>query len=482
MTAIPTPGPAPTPAPATGAPIRLSMRYARAARFGCPEPVDPVDPLDPACTPPGPFPPQRPEEPRVVPGMVLGETTEDCLRVEVWSPDLSGDRPVLVWIPGGAYLSGGASIPTYDGARLAAEGDVVVVGVNYRVGALGFLHAEGVPANLGLRDVRCALDWIRRHAGVFGGDPTRIVAMGESAGAGMLAHLLTDPTLPIDGAIVQSGSPGSALADDVAATVTSTLLTEAGVGSVDDLRSLSLDAILEAQARACAVLEPTVGKMPFHPIVDGEAVRANPLDAARDGELAPVPLVIGTTAHELELYRTELDAIPPSFAPIVIERARGALPLSPAGIELGVEAVGGDLGRAVADVQMHLPAFLMAESQARRGIDAWRYSFTWEAPERRACHALDLPFTFGTLEVDDWREWAGADGTNRTAADQLSTRMRQAWASFARDLVPACEPVGAWPKHTSARHPVVELGREVRLLDDPDAATRAAWFAESETT
>ncbi len=470
------------PASPSGAVTRVSMRYARASRFGLPEPVEPTEPFDPECSAPGPFPPQRAEEPRVVPGMILGDIDEDCLRLEVWSPDLGGRRPVLVWIPGGAYLSGGASIPTYDGARLAAEGDIVVVGVTYRVGALGFLSAEGVPANLGVRDVRCALDWIRRHAGVFGGDTGRVVAMGESAGAGLLAHLLTDPTLPIDGGIVQSGSPGSALAPDVAATVTSTMLTEAGVDSVDELRLLPVEAILDAQSRTCAALGATVGKMPFHPIVDGEVVRSNPLDAARLGELAPVPLVVGTTAHELELYRAELDAIPTEYAPFVIERARGALPLSPAGIAQGVQAVGGDLGRAIADVQMHLPAFLMVDSQAQRGIDTWRYSFTWEAPDLRACHALDLPFTFGTLDIDDWRDWAGADGAQKAAADTLSSRIRHAWASFVRDLTPACEPVGTWPRHTTSSHPVVELGAQVHVLDDPDETTRTAWFAEPETT
>ncbi len=427
---------------------------------------------------PGPFPPQVAEDPRVVPGMVIGATDEDCLFLEVWTPDPGGCRPVLVWIPGGAYLGGGAAIPTYDGTRLAADGGVVVVGVTYRVGALGFLAAPGVPSNLGLRDVRTALEWLRAHAAVIGGDPARIVAMGESAGAGVLAHLLTDPALPVDGAIVQSGSPGSALAPEVAATVTATLLAEAGAASVDDLRSFPIDELLAAQTRAVAALEPTVGKMPFHPIVDGEVVLSNPLDAARAGTLAPVPLVVGTTAHELELYRAELDAIPSEYAGFVLARAQGALGLDEAALASGLEAVGGDVGRAIADVQMHLPAFLMAESQARRGIDAWRYRFTWEAPGRRACHALDLPFTFGTLDVDDWREWAGAGGADAIDADGLSARMRWAWITFARNLAPACGPIGAWPEHTTTERPVVELGREVAVLDDPDRISRDAWLGE----
>ena len=99
-------------------------------------------------------------------------------------------------------------------------------------------------------------------------------------------------------------------------------------------------------------------------------------------------------------------------------------------------ACGGDLVEAVADLELHLPNELLARGHEARGNPVFRYRFTWEAPVRRACHALDLPFTFGTLDVSTWREFAGADGARAGAADALSARMQQAWASFVADGVP----------------------------------------------
>ena len=117
----------------------------------------------------------------LVPGMTPARQSEQCLTAEIWTPTLDGRLPVIVWVPGGSYRIGAASLPTYDGSRLASE-STVVVGCNYRLGALGWLAADGVPTNLGLRDLAAAVAWVREVAPSFGGDPDRIVLMGESAG------------------------------------------------------------------------------------------------------------------------------------------------------------------------------------------------------------------------------------------------------------------------------------------------------------
>jgi para-nitrobenzyl esterase len=202
---------------ADGAPARFGgVPYARAERWGAPEPSSWREPLD--ATAPGAAPPQTVGGLDLVPGMIPASQSEACLTAEVCSPDVRGSRPVLVWVPGGSYRVGAASLPTYDGARLAAH-DVVVVGLNYRLGALGWLAADGVPSNLALRDLRAALEWLRANVGAFGGDPERIVLMGESAGSGTVAHLLaTAPPsgsasgdLGVAGAILQSGAVAGAL-------------------------------------------------------------------------------------------------------------------------------------------------------------------------------------------------------------------------------------------------------------------------------
>src|SRR5262245_25890456 len=142
-------------------------------------------------------------------------TAEDCLPLNVFTPPLEpAARPVLVWLPGGALVGGTAGIPLYDGARLAARGDVVVVTVSYRVGALGFACLDAEPGeaaavNLGLQDQIAALRWVREHVAAFGGDPARVTVFGESAGAGSILALAGMPSARglFARAIVQSAAP-----------------------------------------------------------------------------------------------------------------------------------------------------------------------------------------------------------------------------------------------------------------------------------
>src|SRR6476619_1128077 len=224
--------------------------YARSARWGLPEPTTWSEPFD--ATRPGASPPQSVGGLELVPGMIPDAQTEECLTAEICTPlgrsgtepELDGARAVLVWVPGGSYRIGGAALATYDGAHLAAH-DVVVVGLNYRLGALGWLATPGVPSNLPLRDLRAAVDWLRANVGAFGGDPDRIVLMGESAGSGCIAHLLAAyPDLPVTGAILQSGAPAGTLDADAAGWVADTFLAAAGASSVADLRDTSVDALL----------------------------------------------------------------------------------------------------------------------------------------------------------------------------------------------------------------------------------------------
>jgi para-nitrobenzyl esterase len=455
------------------------VRYARAERFGPPMPSPPSDDVVDASTP-GPAAPQLVSDEQLVPDMAVAAISEDCLAAEIWTPDVDGRRPVLVWVPGGRYQIGGAGLATYDGSRLAAEGDLVVVGVNYRLGALGFLAADDVPSNLGLRDLLAALRWLRAEAAAFGGDPDRIILMGESAGAGAIAHLLAIPETEslIAGAILQSGAPASTLTRDVAAIVTDSLLRAAGVVDVEGLRTLPIDELLTAQAAADAEMLATVGMMPLHPVVDDDLLTDSPVAAARAGALAAVPLVIGTTMHEMELFRDAIPELPVEYSvPFLASKLTPVLGAAPTDetVGRGLDAVDADLTEAIADTDLHLPAALIADAHAARGLPVWRYRFGWQAPTIKAAHATDLPFTFGTLDVDSWREFLGAGGDEATEADSLSARMRSAWASFCHSLHPECPPVGPWPLHDPIRRSQVVLGRAVEIVDDLDGERFRAW-------
>jgi len=433
--------------------------YARAERFGLPEPAEWRDEFD--ATQPGAAPPQTVGGLDLVPGMAPDRQSEDCLTAEIFTPALDGAAPVLVWVPGGSYRIGGAGLATYDGTTLASAGSgagVVVIGLNYRLGALGWLALDGVPTNLGLRDLRAALDWVRAVAPSFGGDPDRIVMMGESAGSGMLAHALASGDLPVAGAILQSGAPAGTLDTDAVAWVAAQFLDAAGVTDLDALRKLPVDALLAAQEATVVAALPTVGMMPFHPWVDGDLLTGR----AHTSPFPAIPLVVGTTAHEMELFRDQVPVLPEEHALGFLGMKALTLGISdPDAVAAAFAAGGGDLVESVADLELHVPNEMIARAHEARGNPVFRYRFTWEAPVKRACHALDLPFTFGTLDVSTWREFAGAQGPNAAAADALSARMRGAWAAFAATGAP-------W-----ASTELVHLGRDTGPDDGtgPDAVS-----------
>src|SRR5262245_1173219 len=442
--------------------------YARPGRFAAPAPMRWSDPLD--ASEPGAAPPQVTSGLDLVPGMVPERQSEDCLTAEIWTPSVDGRAPVLAWVPGGSYRIGAASLPTYDGRRLAAR-DTVVVGLNYRLGALGWLAADGVPSNLGLRDLRAALTWLRRIAPAVGGDPDRIVLMGESAGAGAIAHLLATGVEEASGAILQSGAPAATLDAAQAAWVGEQVLDAAGVRDVASLCVLPLAAVLDAQERAVAAALGKVGMMPFHPWVDGDLLTAPPFRA----ELPPIPLVVGTTRNEMELFRDQVPALPEDAALRFLSRKARTLGIdADARVRAGLRECNGDLVEAVADLDLHVPNELLARAHEARGHPVWRYRFAWEAPRLGACHALDLPFTFGSFDVAGWREWAGA---TEPRADELSRRMQSAWTSFAGEGSPSDDELGPWPR-----------GSLVQLGVAPAATTRDAvarrvdvWLGEART-
>jgi carboxylesterase type B len=189
----------------------------------------------------------------------IGRTGEDCLYLNVWTPRADrARRPVLVWIHGGAFVLGAGSQTLYDGAALARRGDVVVVTLNYRMGALGFLRlrerfGDRLPAtgNEGLLDQVAALRWVRDEIEAFGGDPGNVTIFGESAGAMSCATLLGMPQVRglFHRAILQSGAANFRWPPDVAAGLADLLLEDLGLGSPEALREAHVSSLLDAQRR-----------------------------------------------------------------------------------------------------------------------------------------------------------------------------------------------------------------------------------------
>jgi para-nitrobenzyl esterase len=427
----------------------------------------------------GPAAPQTRGLSSVLPAFQPDSTSEDCLTLNVWTPALDGRRPVMVWIHGGAFTSGGASQPVYDCARLAADGDVVVVTLNYRLGVLGFLCPDDaspgadVVANAGLHDQLAALAWVRDNASGFGGDVESLTAFGESAGAGSILHLLTAGTAgsPFDRAIAQSGEPRTLSRDD-AARVAASIATAVGVEAADTahLAAIPLDALLAAQDRVAMELFGTVGVMPYAPAVDDALLPTSVLDATTAGGGADVPLVLGTTRDELGLFPD------PTSATLDDDRLHRLVPgpdpaatIAAYRAGLGDQPTNGDVWEAVrTDALMWVPNLYLAEARASVGATTYLYRFDWPAPGVGAAHAVDLPFTFGTFDREGWGAAVGAD----SAAEALGARLRQHWTTFARTGHPDAATASPWPPYERSRRATHLFAGVDAVVDDPDGERR----------
>ncbi len=441
----------------------------------------------------------------LIPGSDVGAIAEDCLTLNVWTPTGSASNlPVMMWVYGGAFLTGGTAIETYDAARMCAEQEVVVVSANYRVGAFGFLwlgdhggEDAGAAPNAGLLDQLAAMEWVSGNISAFGGDPTRLTVFGESAGAGSLLHLHASPLSKgiFRRFICQSAGIDHTLDPDIAGVVTAALVKEldAGTGpaAIDRLRAIPAEDLIAAQRNCTPTLMSTVSSMPFHPVVDGRIVPEKPSVAIAAGAGADVVLLLTWTADEMRLFpnvRADTvgrDGLIKWTARYLSARVGEEVPRDRAtdlvDFYTSSEAAHGRARGAYVwaalqtDGAMRLPARRIAESRLEREAVTYCAQFTWPARggewQRGAFHAIDLPFVFGTLGRAGWSEFLGSDA----AAEGLSTEIRSAWASFARSGVPAGPTTGSWPPYTEPDRATTFLDTPCSVGQDPLGEIDQAW-------
>lgn len=467
-------------------------------RFRAPRPPAPWPGVRPA-TGPGPVAPQLPPASELS-GGATGPQDEDCLTVNVWTPAVDGARrPVLVWVHGGAFIGGSGSLPLYRGAALAARGDVVVVTCNYRLGVLGFLahpdladeEAGEASGNWGLLDQVAALRWVHDNIAAFGGDPATVTVFGESAGGMSVCSLLAMPAAAglVHRAVAQSGPPLAEPAERAEA-VAGEVLCDLGLDRADDLRSAPLDALLAAQGQALA--RHLAGPLPLAPVVDGVSLPADPGAAFAAGDTIPVPLLIGTNRDEAKFFLVGDPANRDPDEATVVRRvgrrlaAWGVL-LEPAEVVSAyrtARAARGDptepreLWAAIeTDLVFRVRSARAAAAHAAAGRPTWSYLFTWESPAMGgalgACHALEVPFVFGTLDAPGMDRFAG---TGPRVAE-LSALMMDAWVAFARSGDPSHPGVGAWPCHDAERRATLVVGQATSVADAPFEAERQLWEA-----
>jgi para-nitrobenzyl esterase len=403
--------------------------------------------------------------------------SEDCLYLNIWTPVPPGapERlPVMVWIHGGGFVVGSGAEPRYDGSRLATRG-VVVVTLNHRLGALGFLaHPEltaesGASGNWGLLDLVAALRWVRAHIATFGGDPDAVTIAGESAGSMAVSALMASPLAKglFARAIGESGAlfaaPGRGLASRATAEARGLeFAAKVGAKTLAELRAAPAEAILAAA--------PGLG---FRPIVDGLFLPRPPAEIFADGEQSDAPLMAGWCKDEGFNFTLlgETEARP--YAEIVRElfgdRTRACLALYPAGAldidKASARALGGDL------TIIH-PTWAWIEAQRRTGkAEIFRFRFErcpltpegWfgkrSSADAGAFHAGEILYVFDNLPAFPWLY---------TSEDREIARLASGyWVNFVKTGDPNGPGLPEWPSFRDANAPILAIDAPPKVIEEP---------------
>ncbi len=428
--------------------------------------------------------------------------TEDCLTLNVWTPGQAGKRPVMVWLHGGAFSYGSANSDRQQGSRLCRRGDVVVVTVNHRLNIFGHLNLAELggrdfarSGNAGVLDLVASLEWVRDNIAQFGGDPGNVTIFGESGGGGKVSTLMTMPMARglFHKAIIQSGASVVLGQPDRAARLAEQVLKELGVapGDVRKLQTLPVAQLLAAVGPAQKAVgpahRPLFDRYPFGPLVDGDVLPRHPFSPDASPLSADIPLLIGDMKNEMTSFTATIDRIwdrtlteaegRDRLFPIagrhtdrVIETYRRLYPrASPAERFLA----------ATTDSNFRVRSLAVAQRKAAQNqAPVWMYSFEWETPlfggRLGAPHALDVPFTFETIDLTNATDLS--DGARTVAATMAET-----WIAFARTGNPNNPTIPHWPAYNAAARPTLLLDVEPSVVNDLRGEQRALWQEITDT-
>ena len=424
-----------------------------------------------------------------------GQPGEDCLRVNVWTPGLAAGakRPVMFWIHGGGYSAGsGQELKSYDGENLSRRGDVVVVSVNHRLNALGYLNlAEygekwASSANVGMLDLVASLEWVRDNIANFGGDPASVTIFGQSGGGGKVGVLMAMPAAQglFHRAIVQSGSSLRQATPDASAKLAAAVLAELGLNrsQIDQLQAMPDDRVVAAGVQAVRKLAPPGGNIPgsgmginWGPTVDGKILPNHSFDPHAPAISSGVPMLVGTVLNEftngighpeyesmtIEEVKRRVSQRYAAKSDRILDAFRSAHP----------NAKPFDILSLIFAAPTRQNAITQAERKtALQAAPAFLYWFAWQTPvldgRPRAFHCAELPFCFYNTD----RCAAMTGGTNE--ARELSAKVADAWINFARKGDPNHAHLPKWPAFAADKVPTMIFDKTCELKNDPDGAAR----------
>jgi para-nitrobenzyl esterase len=400
---------------------------------------------------------------------------EDCLALNVFTPAVTGKRPVMVWIHGGGYTYSSGTTLVADGTNLARTGDVTVVSLNHRLNIFGHLFLAEAGAkyadsgNVGILDLVAALQWVRENIAHFGGDPANITIFGQSGGGGKVSTLLAMPAGKglFHKAIVESGSTLKQLSREEAAKNTEKVLTHLGLraNQADELQNLPAAKLLDAM---------TATRIRLGPVVDGKTLPRDPFDPTAPDVSADVPVIIGTAETE-GTYFASPDLLTLDDAAM---RSRLRQRLG-AESEKVVDLFRKNRPKATpSELHFTILAFptkanLQAERKAALAkAPAYLYSINWRTPvqdgTRLSPHCLELPFVFNNV----WHmpELVGTGPEIQPLADKVSG----AWVAFARTGNPNHSGIPQWPAFHATQRPTMIINNEWKVVNDANREERLA--------
>lgn len=400
-----------------------------------------------------------------------GYTNENCLSLNVWTPQLTAakKRPVMVWFHGGGFTAGSSvELPSYDGENLTKKGDVVVVTVNHRLNILGFLDLGAYgdkyknSPNAGLMDLVASLQWVKQNIAQFGGDPNNVTIFGQSGGGGKVTSLMNAPSAKglFQKAIVQSGSYITSFTEsDMARKVSAALLEELNLqpNQVDSLQKIAYERLNAAGKKAMRKVgeklraegKPMTG-LGWGAILDGTFLPYQPKEAAALALANDVPLLVGST-------KTEFGPFNPANRPSDMEAAKAALEKRYPG---KTDAYLAALKKAYPEttqpadyvnVDINFRENTIRQANQKSGVagaaPVYAYEFTWASPVNdgiyKSMHCMEIPFVFDNIERCEEMTGGGKE------AQALADKMSRAWIAFAQTGNPNVKGLPTWPQYTA---------------------------------
>ena len=416
--------------------------------------------------------------------------SEDCLFLNVHTPALrdGGRRPILFYIHGGGYNNGSGSHPLYDGANLCRRGDIVVITVNHRLNAFGYLYLGESgderlrdAGNAGQLDLIDALHWVREHAHEFGGDAGNVTVFGQSGGGAKIATLMA--MSEADGlfhkAMTMSGQQVTAAGPRAAAQRTALFLAELGLSprDTDALLAMPMARLLEAtRVRDPSRVENT--SLYFGPVLDTHNLPRHPFYPDAPALSARIPMVIGNTRDETRAFlgndeanfALTWDTLPQKLREqqyvdlspdVVIAEYRRLYPdYTPSEVFFAATTAGRSWRGAVIE----------AEMRALQGAPAWVYQLDWRSPadggRLRAFHTLDIPLVFDNVAAE------GSKTGDDARARAMASRMSDALIALARHGDPNHAGLPAWSPYTLPQRQTMIFDDASRVQDDPRGGER----------